>query len=161
MEKVFVRSPYNYDVDAVSNESALVFDGPTRAQQHFKEQCDINYIMRKFGQTGQLPPDVRVPQYGDFTGITDFHSAMTAVAQAHESFDALPAEVRSRFVNDPGRFVDFCMDPANESELVRMGLAKARATPTPPVPSAAPLPHSEPPGGGSPGPVAVPVVPAA
>ena len=38
---------------------------------------------------------------------------MNAVRGAEESFMAMPAEVRSRFGNDPQAFVEFCSDEAN------------------------------------------------
>lgn len=123
--KVFVRSAYNYDVDAASDEAGLACSDVSRAQQHFRDECDINTIVRRFGLSGELPTNVRMPQYGDFTGITDFHSAMNAVAMANESFDAMPAEVRARFQNDPGKFVEFCMDPGNLEEAKKLGLVEA------------------------------------
>ena len=119
---VFCRSAYNYDRDAVSEETGLACLDVTRAQQNFAEECDINTIVRRFGLTGQLPSNVKVPQYGDFDQVVDYHSAMNLVAQANEAFDQMPASVRSRFANDPGAFVDFCSDPANAAEMGRMGL---------------------------------------
>jgi len=41
---VFFRTPYNYDVEAASNESAIQCDDPSLAEQNFREQSDINYI---------------------------------------------------------------------------------------------------------------------
>lgn len=125
MKAPFVRSAYNYDVDEVSNASGLTCSDASLAKQSFREECDINTIVRNFGLTGQLPDDVRPPTYGDFSGIFDFHSAMNAVAEAQEAFDALPAEVRARFHNDPGAFVDFCSNPENLPDLRKMGLAVA------------------------------------
>lgn len=131
MNAPFVRSAYNYDRDAASDESGLRCDDPSLAQQQFKDECDINTIMERFGQTGQLP-DVRMPQYGDFTGVQDYHSAMNAVVEAQESFLALPAYVRARFENDPGQFVDFCLaedTPEHRAEAVRLGLVSPSPTP--------------------------------
>lgn len=119
----FVRSPYNYDTDAVSRETALVCDDPSLTKQSFAEECDINTIVRQFGLTGKMPDDIVPPTYADFEGIFDFHSAMNAVAAAGEEFDRLPAKIRARFHNDPGLFVDFCSDPNNLREMVDMGLA--------------------------------------
>lgn len=123
----FFRTPFNYDRNAASDDSGLRCDDPTRTQQHFREECDINTIVERFGLTGELPSDLRVPQYGDFTNVFDYHSAMNAVAAANESFDLLPASIRARFENDPAQFVDFCTDPANKDELIKMGLAVASA----------------------------------
>jgi len=40
---------------------------------------------------------------------------------------ALDARTRERFDNDPGAFVDFCLDPSNLEELRKMGLAMPAA----------------------------------
>jgi phage internal scaffolding protein len=122
LKKVFVRAPYNYDGDAVSDETGFKCDEPSMAQQQFKEESDINEIVRKFGVTGELPSNIRAPQYGDFTGIFDYHSAMNAVVAARDSFNAMPAEVRARFDNDPAAFVEFCSDEANRDEAKKLGL---------------------------------------
>lgn len=123
MKPPFVRSAYNYDVDEASHASGLACLDDSLTKQSFREECDINTIVRNFGLTGELPDDVRPPTYGDFIGIFDFHSAMNAVALAKEAFDALPADVRARFHHDPGAFVDFCSNPANLDEMRKLGLA--------------------------------------
>lgn len=125
MKEVFLRTPYNYDVDAVSNETGLKCEDPSLAQQHFVEECDINYIVERFGVTGQLPENNRpMPTYGDFTGVSDYRQALDAVMQAQDAFMSLPANVRERFDNDPALFVDFCSstDPADRSEAIELGL---------------------------------------
>lgn len=119
---MFIRSPFNYDRDLASLESGLKCEDGSRTQQSFAEEVDINTIVRRFGLTGELPQDVAAPTYGDFVGVYDFHTAMNAVAKAHEAFDAMPAQVRSRFNNDAGAFVDFCSDEANREEAVKLGL---------------------------------------
>lgn len=119
---VFLRTPYNYDTMQVSNDTGLSCPEPTLAQQHEKDECDINTIVRRFGLTGELPSGVRAPQYGDFTGATDYHTAMNAVISANNAFMQLPAEVRSRFNNDAGAFVDFCSDEKNRAEAKSLGL---------------------------------------
>lgn len=131
MAKVIVppvlRAPGNYDVDEVSKETGLFCHADEdRCQQEFKEECDINEIVRRFGLTGELPANVRVPVSGDFTGITDFQSAMNAVRQAQESFMELPAEVRARFANDPQRLMEFVSDDKNRDEAHKLGLLKPK-----------------------------------
>lgn len=139
MERPFVRSAYNYDRDEASDESGLACLDKTRTQQHFKEECDINTIIRRFGITKLAPDPVRMPTYGDFTEVFDFHSAANAIAQARESFDAMPATVRSRFNNDPGAFVDFCSAEENRAEAVKLGLVAL--PPVPPALDPAPAPE--------------------
>lgn len=119
----FVRSAYNYDRDAVSRETAVLPDMDDMCQQSFKDECDINTIVRRFRVTGNLPTGVVAPTYGLFEDIFDFHSAMNAVAAARESFEAMPAEVRAKFQNDPGKFVEFCSNKENLAEMRKLGLA--------------------------------------
>lgn len=120
--KVFVRTPFNYDREAVSNETGLVCEAETLAKQEFKEECDINTILKRFNITGELPQGVRMPTFGDFVPVGTFHEAANAIAVAREAFDELPAEVRRRFANDPGEFVAFCSDPKNLEEARGLGL---------------------------------------
>lgn len=118
----FLRSAFNYDMDAASDRTGLTCDDPSLAVQSSRDEVDINTIVRRFGLTGQLPAEVSIPQYGDFSEVVDFHSAMNLVSQAREGFDRMPPQVRARFSNDPGVFVDFCSDPDNADELVKLGL---------------------------------------
>lgn len=124
---MFLRTPYNYDTMEASDASALTCDDPSLAQQHMKEESDINTIVRRFGLTGELPSGVRMPQYGDFTGVTDYHSALNAVIAAQDSFAQLPADIRTRFGNDAAAFVDFCMNEENRAEAEKLGLVVPKA----------------------------------
>ncbi len=131
---VFLRTPYNYDTMEASDASGLSCPEPTLAQQNQKDECDINTIVRRFGLTGELPSNVRVPRYGDFEAATDYHTAMNAVIAANEAFMQLPADVRTRFNNDPASLVDFVSDDNNRAEAERLGLvpsAPAESNPAP------------------------------
>lgn len=126
---------FNMDNDVVSRETALFFnpaEGMTK--QSFKEECDINTLVQRFGLTGQLPENVRAPVYGDFTEVVDYQSALNAVIAADASFMELPASVRSRFANNPALFVDFCSDPANREEAIKLGLVVPPPVKAPPEP---------------------------
>jgi phage internal scaffolding protein len=81
-------------------------------------------MLERFNITGQLPAGRVQPEYGDFSGISDYHSALNAVMAAQDSFLQLPAKVRARFDNDPALFVDFASDEANRDELKAMGLLR-------------------------------------
>jgi len=108
----------------VDVERVQVFTPPDegKTQQQFKEECDINTIVRRFGLTGKLPDNVRVPVSGDFTGVTDFQTAMNSVRRATEDFMALPADLRKRFGNDPQLLMEFMADPNNREDAVKLGL---------------------------------------
>ncbi len=125
---MFIRNPYNYDTNLASEESALYCEDPSRTKQSFKEECDINTILKRFNVTGQLPVGPLQPQYGDFSGVFDYQTALNAVIAAQESFNALPAMLRNRFANDPAAFVDFCSDESNREEMIRLGLVIEKAT---------------------------------
>lgn len=127
----FLRTAYNYDMNAAGDESGLECKDPTLTKQSFAEEVDINTIVKRFKLTGELPKDIRLPTYEDFTGVFDFHSAMNAVAQAREAFDKMPANVRTRFNNDPGAFVDFTADRNNLAEARTLGLVPPEELPEP------------------------------
>jgi len=118
----FLRTPYNYDVDKVSDETGLACPDPSLAQQNFKDESDINYIVRQFGLTGELPAQAISPQYGDFTGVLDYHSAVNAVLAAQDEFMELPAQMRARFDNDPAKLIDFLENEENREEAIKLGL---------------------------------------
>lgn len=105
--------------------SDLECKDPTLTQQHFKDDVDINVLLERFKVTGVMPEGVRLPTYGDFTGVNDFRTAAEAVRRASEAFMDVPASIRARFGNDPQAFLQFCSDKENLPELRRMGLAPA------------------------------------
>lgn len=110
----------------------------SKAKQSFAKECDINTIMARYAKTGVLNFVNKKPaQFGDVTGW-NFRDAMDTVAIARQGFALLPADIRARFGNDPGAFLDFYENPDNEAELVSMGLKAA------PPPAAEPVPAAEP-----------------
>lgn len=120
----FFKSPYNFDVLEASKDSALVIpeDEEVLTQQQFREDCDINEIVRRFGLTGKLPEPWSAPTYGDFTGAVDFHTAQNLVLHAQAEFDRLPAELRERFGHDPQQLLAFLDDGSNRDEAIALGL---------------------------------------
>lgn len=90
------------DARAVSDLTGVFTGSETKVQQHFAVEVDINTIMRRFGVTKEMPLGSASGVYGDFSGVTDYDSAVERVAGARRAFMALPAAVRERFENDPG-----------------------------------------------------------
>jgi len=117
-----VKNPITYDRDKNSDSAKLVFGKPSRTQQQFRDECDINNILERFNVTGQLRVGSVQPEYGDFSGIVDYQSALNVVMAAQDSFLALPAKVRAKFDNDPALFVDWASDEANRDEMKALGL---------------------------------------
>lgn len=122
-----LRVPFAYDVDAVSAENAVGCVGESRTSQEFKEECDINTIINRFGIGDPAIVAQNWTTNVDITEATsDFQSAMNALVEAADQFNSLPARVRSRFDNDPAMFVDFVSDPSNVEEMIALGLATRR-----------------------------------
>ena len=118
----FVRNPYNYDMAAVSQETGLECKDPSLAQQHMKDECDINVIVERFGVTGHLPQTPIEPSYGDFSGVGDYHTALNAVRAADEAFMSLPAALRVKFDHDPNVLLQFLQNEDNRAEAIELGL---------------------------------------
>jgi phage internal scaffolding protein len=119
---VVFRTGTNYDVDAVSAESALVCLDESLAVQSERDESDINTIVKRFGLGVPLPEGVRMPQYGDFTGVTDYQSALNLVMQADDNFMQFPADVRARFENNPANMIAFLENDSNRDEAAKLGL---------------------------------------
>lgn len=118
----FIRNPYNYDTLAASNESGLRCEDASRTQQHFKDETDINNILRQFNVTGLLPQKAMSPRYGDFTGVGDYQTALNQVIAAEGEFMTLPAQLRAKFNNDPQELIEFLNNPENIDEARKLGL---------------------------------------
>lgn len=120
--EVFYKSPHNYDLDAESERCGEVNNEPSKTIQSMAEDADINVLMKRYGLTGHMPENPRIPEFGDFMEVGDFRSAMEAVRTAESMFMEYPAELRARFLNSPQRFMEFCHDPANAAEMLKLGL---------------------------------------
>lgn len=93
-----------------------------RTQQAFKDECDINFLMKRYEKTGILPQGrSSPPQYVDAT-MFDFTEAQNRVAQVRGVFSMLDARTRARFENDPAKMLDFLANPENHAEAIKMGL---------------------------------------
>lgn len=99
--------------------------------QSFKEETDINTILRRFGVTGHLPLARGTPLYGDFSNAVDYQTALNMTHEAQRAFDALPSRIRKRFNNNPAELIAFLQDDNNREESDRLGLT----VPEPPDPN--------------------------
>lgn len=96
----------------------------SRTKESFAREANVNFIVDRYRQTGAAE-HLRVHEgsYGEFNEI-DYHTALNAVTKAQQMFDSLPSDVRSRFDNDPGAFVDFATAEENIPEMRDMGFAR-------------------------------------
>lgn len=114
-----------YDRDLVEG---IIFDEPSMAQQHFKDECDVNNILRKYESTGLVTHVANgTPSYGDFSSVLEFQEAQNILIEAQDAFDALPASLRKRFDNDPAVMLEFIENPDNREEAEKLGLVTKKA----------------------------------
>lgn len=121
-----------YDADAVSTENALINIDESLTHQEFKDECDINTIIDRFG-IGENPITEQkwVTNVDIADAPDDYMSVMNQLNEARDQFMSLPAKVRTQFENDPAKFVDFVSNSDNVDDMIRMGLATKRPDPTP------------------------------
>jgi len=115
---------------------------PSKVQQQFKDNCDINRIMDRARHTGQIPMTGRQPlnMGGDFeVPSIDFMYAQNLVIDTRRAFDALPAKIRKEFNNDPYQLVRAVEDPNMREKLIELGVLNK-----PPVPVTEPPIKSDP-----------------
>lgn len=112
-----MRSQYSRRIN-----TAKTFSGHGRTQQHFKDECDINRIVKRFSETGIVTHLAHSsPQYG-FASAQNFTDAAFIVAEAKSQFEALPAKIRAHFENDPAEYLDAVQDESRHAEFVELGL---------------------------------------
>ncbi len=120
----------------------ITCDPTAGAKQSFKEECDINTILRRH-RDGAMVSHVNANPgvFADVTGFTDYREVLERLQAADEYFSSLSAKVRGRFENDPAFFLDFVADPENREELVELGLGPAveEAVVEPPMARVAPV----------------------
>lgn len=105
----------------------------SNVQQSFKDECDINKIIKTYDKTGVINHvNGLQAQYGDFSELKDYHGSYNQILEAQASFDALPAVIRKRFNNDPGELLKFVADEKNVDEMVELGLATKKNVPASP-----------------------------
>lgn len=96
-----------------------------RTDQSFRDECNINIIVKNFIRTGALPPHLiqkKAAMFADVSEVGDLQDALQRVTQAREGFATLPAAIRDRFSNDPVQLLAFLEDPANRQEAIDLDI---------------------------------------
>lgn len=112
-----------YTVFSPCPDKGIEFTEPSMTEQHFKDECDINYIVNRFQETGVMPEGNRQPLFGDFASFPqDLSSSMALYDEAMDRFMQLDAKVRKEFDNDPLKLLQFVSDESNRSRAEELGL---------------------------------------
>lgn len=116
-----------------NHSRVTVNTGPiVMTQQHHKDACDINNILKQYQRTGIISHvQAARPTYEDLPSDLDFQSALSLVSEASEAFDALPSKVRHHFNNDPSLFLAAFQDPRQADQLREFGLLNPLPSPSP------------------------------
>lgn len=110
---------------------ATPVEGESMTKQSFKQECDINNIVKKYQKDGAVTHAVKYGgTYGFASGQT-FQDAMNLCVSAQQMFEDLPSDIRNKFSNDPGQFLDYVQDPANAEEMEELGLVVEDPAPAP------------------------------
>ena len=92
-------------------------DSPSLTKSEQADACDTNKILERFVRTGIIDHvQQHEPQYGDFENF-DFQDAQNKVAAATQMFEALPAQTRQEFGNDPSNFLTFIAEEKNIRDM--------------------------------------------
>lgn len=84
-----------------------------RTKQSFKDETDINKILKKAQRAGTLSHLQRHGAvYGDFSDVPDLLTAHERLKNGQAIYDELPSELRREFP-DMFQFFEFVNDPAN------------------------------------------------
>lgn len=121
MEKKFVvaEKTVTYRNNGKKRVMTLNEEGP-KTDQQFKNDCDINYIVKKFNPQIHMAKSPGI--YADTTEIPDLLTASNIVKDAETKFMQLPADARLKFNNNPIEMINFLKNPQNQEEAIQMGL---------------------------------------
>lgn len=149
MAPPFWKTPNNHDTAVEAAATALYCKDPTRTKQEFAKDADINNILRKFLETGELQT-TGAPIYQDIEDDGDLQDKIVTTWEVDKAWNALSSEVKNS-LKDPATFVKYiehCIEAGDIEPLRKLGLAVAEAqeqaitpgggAPTPPSPDGAP-----------------------
>ncbi|QCQ84982.1 internal scaffolding protein [Blackfly microvirus SF02] len=145
MAPPFWKTPYNHDRDHESLSSGLACLDPSKTQQQFAEEADINNILRKFMQTGDIAL-TGTPTYQDLEKEFDLQESIVTRAEVEKAWNELPANVRN-ILKDPKTlvdYIDYVAKTGDTDSLEDLGLMPKKEPPKtpekPPETKAGPIP---------------------
>ncbi len=100
-------------------DSPAVEFGESMTQQHFKDECDINNILRSY--RGKIPASEEPAFFMDCT-VNDLQSAYAMAEDIGARFDSLDSEVRAKFNNNPLELLEFVHNADNQTAAIELGL---------------------------------------
>lgn len=130
------------------NRVAFRDETPSRTKQSFKDQCDVNVVVRKYATAQpEFFQNPRPEQFGDATGVVDLQEAINLIRDADEAFASLPSSVRKLAGNDRVNFLRMLADEEGVELLKDAGFLPAperRETPPETPDGETPTPAAQP-----------------
>lgn len=159
---IYWKTPFNHDTDAESLATGLQCKDASKTQQQFAKDADINVILAKFFQTGELPHSTAAMGYRDVAeDALDLQAQIVTGWEVEQAWAKLSPEVRNT-LRDPltfTRYVTHCLQTGDLDQLEELGLAVSQAkeqaappggeSPAPRPPEGAAAAPKTPPAGGS------------
>ena len=106
-----------------------------RADQSFKKECDMKWILDRFQKTGVITHTSRYAgQYGNIPAM-DYEKSQILVATAKTQFAELPSELREHFGQSVTAYLDFAAEHGENTPEVLSGILSgdAEGEPEPPL----------------------------
>lgn len=102
---------------------------PSKTDQTFSQEVEINQIMDRYTKHGIVPSSSRTPGvYDDFTRYTGLMDALNKIKSAEEVFHSLNKKLQNRFGN-PEELAKYLLDEKNYDEAVKLGIFPKRDEP--------------------------------
>ncbi|QCS36313.1 minor capsid protein [Capybara microvirus Cap1_SP_230] len=76
-----------------------------------RDQVDINNILKRYRQTGVLPPSLAQAVFADTSIFTDYKAALATIREAEDIFASMPAEIRESCGYEPSELLAFMSRP--------------------------------------------------
>lgn len=109
-----LKAPY----ERTRIKTAPCTDRKTRCVQSEAKAADINNIVAKAVETGQLPARMSKKPLEKFPPEMTYQDALDKVNHAREAFEQLPALTRDKFKNDPANLLHALENPKENLELL-------------------------------------------
>ena len=101
-----------------------------RVEQHHSDDTLVQNILRKYDSTGVFYHVNKArASYQDNTPFNEYADMYNKIKAADANFMELPSEIRAKFNNDTGAFLEFVNDDANIDEMYDIGLIQRPADP--------------------------------
>ena len=96
---------------------------PCNVEQHHSDDTLVQNILKRYDKTGVFyHVNQMQASYQDNTLFNEYADMYNKIQKADASFASLPAEIRAKFNNDTGLFLEFVNNDENIEAMQEMGL---------------------------------------